>query len=122
MFSLLLEKNLEQYACETAPQVKIKNRQHRKDVEDTRGFAAMKDEITKVDIYSFSKIKVRRWVSANAKVFCTHSKCIDQIDRELVDHFQTAKEQWDSLFLKYSKSSANSRKQDLHQITNLSLG
>ncbi|RKF77711.1 hypothetical protein GcC1_061035 [Golovinomyces cichoracearum] len=82
----------------------------------------MKDKITKVEINGLNEIKEQRWMSANAKVLFTLSKCIDQFDRELIDHFETAREQWDSLCLKYSKSSANSRKQDLHQITSFKFG
>ncbi|RKF80972.1 hypothetical protein GcM1_188034 [Golovinomyces cichoracearum] len=104
----VVEKNLEQYASETLPQVKTNIKECKKDVEDTRGYAAMKDQITKVEINGLNEIKEQRWVSVNAKVLFTLSKCIDQFNRELLDHFETAREH---------KSSANSRKQDLHQIT-----
>ncbi|KAI0997586.1 hypothetical protein K3495_g10599 [Podosphaera aphanis] len=82
----------------------------------------MKDEITRIAITGLNETKEKRLEAANGRVLFTLSKYIDQFDRKLVDHFETAKEQWDSLYLKYSKSYATSRKQDLHQITGFKFG
>lgn len=58
----------------------------------------MKDEISKVETQELNKMKLQRLESANAKIIFILSKCIDQFDRDLVDHLDTTKEHWDTIF------------------------
>jgi hypothetical protein len=93
-----------------------------KQKEDNRGFAAMKDALDKVIPPDLDEAKQEKYESAEAKVLFMIGKCIDQFDREHVKPFHTAKERWDSLYQKYSKTTPAARRDDLQQITGFKFG
>jgi hypothetical protein len=90
--------------------------------EDNKGFAAMKDTLDKIIPPGLDEAKQERYESAEAKILFMIGKCIDQFDREHVKPFHTAKERWDSLYQKYSKTTPAARRDDLQQITGFKFG
>ncbi|KAI1007786.1 hypothetical protein K3495_g436 [Podosphaera aphanis] len=90
--------------------------------KSTLGYAAMKSELDKIIPPDLDEFKKQKWESANAKILFMLSKCIDQLDREHVEPFDTAKEQWSSLQQKYNKVSAVTKRDDPKQITNFKFG
>lgn len=90
----------------------------------TRGFAQLGVE-TKPEDMNDGPMNVenhQKYRAANAKVMFMLSKCVGEFDQQFIEAHVNAKDQWDALKAKYSKTSPVAKREDLQQITGFKFG
>jgi Reverse transcriptase (RNA-dependent DNA polymerase) len=90
--------------------------------EVTRGFAKLGIDTKADDDRLYNADKYQKHRAADAKVQFMLSKCIGEFDRQHINAYSNAKDQWNALKAKYEKTTSVARREDLQQITGFKFG
>jgi hypothetical protein len=89
----------------------------------TKGFAKLGIETQKdTETRNLDEKRHQDYRAANGKVLFMLSKCLGEFDQQFVEPYTNAKDQWDALRAKYSKTNSIARREDLQQITGFKFG
>lgn len=91
--------------------------------KDSVNDTAFKEEVSRLaHVYGQNLDKATKYKAASAKCMLKISKGIDDLDKDLVREYKTAKERWHTLWTKYSKTFPQDTRRFMQQITSFQYG